>query len=89
VNTNKTNCILEFASSQNDIFSWRSQLSSKIHFQSILHSRIEKWALALTKFSLTYVPLKAMKAQIIANFLANYYVPLMTILKEKIYIIFV
>ncbi|MCH79701.1 hypothetical protein A2U01_0000455, partial [Trifolium medium] len=44
------------------------------HFllKPILHSRIAKWALALTEFSLTYVPLKAMKGQVIADFLANY-----------------
>ncbi|XP_058741269.1 uncharacterized protein LOC131613635 [Vicia villosa] len=37
----------------------------------ILHSRIGKWALALTEFSLTYVPLKAMKGQIVADFIVD------------------
>ncbi|XP_058740980.1 uncharacterized protein LOC131613318 [Vicia villosa] len=33
----------------------------------ILHSRIGKWALALTEYSLIYVPLKAVKGQITAD----------------------
>ena len=33
-----------------------------------------KWALASTELSLTYVSLKAMKAKVIADFLANYFV---------------
>lgn len=37
----------------------------------ILHSRIGKWDLALTKYSLTYVPLKAMKGQIIYDFIVD------------------
>lgn len=35
----------------------------------ILHSRIGKWALALTEYSLTYMPLKDMKMQVVANFI--------------------
>ncbi|XP_050914124.1 uncharacterized protein LOC127128795 [Lathyrus oleraceus] len=35
-------------------------------------SRIGKWALALTKYSLTYVPLKAMKGQVVADFLVDH-----------------
>ena len=38
----------------------------------ILHSRIGKWALALTEYSLTYAPLKAMKGQIVADFLVDH-----------------
>ena len=38
----------------------------------ILHSRIGKWALALTEFSLTYMPLKAMKGQIVADFIVDH-----------------
>lgn len=38
----------------------------------ILHSRIGKWALALTNVSLTYVPLKEIKGQIVANFLVDH-----------------
>src|SRR3954468_4752178 len=38
----------------------------------ILHSRIGKWALALTEFSLTYVPLKAMKGQVVADFIVEH-----------------
>lgn len=38
----------------------------------ILQSRIGKWALALTKYSLTYVPLKAMKGQVVADFLVDH-----------------
>lgn len=40
--------------------------------KTILHNPIGKYALALTKFSLMYVPLKAMKGQVVAYFLANY-----------------
>ncbi|XP_050887810.1 uncharacterized protein LOC127092955 [Lathyrus oleraceus] len=38
----------------------------------ILHSRIGKWELALTKFSLTFKPLKAMKGQIMADFIVDH-----------------
>ncbi|XP_050888671.1 uncharacterized protein LOC127093810 [Lathyrus oleraceus] len=44
----------------------------KKFIQPILHSRIGKWALALTKFSLTFKPLKAMKGQIVADFIVDY-----------------
>jgi len=40
--------------------------------KSILHNRIGKWTLALTKFSLTFVPLKTIKCQIITDFLADH-----------------
>ncbi|KAK2366564.1 hypothetical protein QL285_079929 [Trifolium repens] len=38
----------------------------------ILHSRIGKWALVLTEYSLTYKPLRAVKGQIVADFLAEH-----------------
>ncbi|XP_058722926.1 uncharacterized protein LOC131594741 [Vicia villosa] len=38
----------------------------------ILHSRIGKWALALSEFSLTYVPLKVVKGQIVADFIVDH-----------------
>ncbi|KAK2375089.1 hypothetical protein QL285_076003 [Trifolium repens] len=38
----------------------------------ILHSRIGKWALALTEYSLTYKPLKSVKGQIVADFIADH-----------------
>ncbi|XP_050875613.1 uncharacterized protein LOC127079251 [Lathyrus oleraceus] len=38
----------------------------------ILHSRIGKWALALTDFSMTFKPLKAMKGQIMADFIVDH-----------------
>lgn len=38
----------------------------------ILHSRIGKWALTLKEFSLTFKPLKAMKGQIVANFIVDH-----------------
>ena len=38
----------------------------------ILHSRVGKWALALTEYSLQFVPLKAMKGQAVADFLADH-----------------
>jgi len=38
----------------------------------ILHSRVGKWALALSKYSLTYQPLKSVKVQIVANFIVNH-----------------
>lgn len=38
----------------------------------ILHSRIGKWALALIEFSLTFKPLKAMKGQIMADFIVDH-----------------
>ncbi|XP_050897836.1 uncharacterized protein LOC127104712 [Lathyrus oleraceus] len=38
----------------------------------ILHSRIGKWALALTKYSLTCMPLKVVKGQVVADFIVNH-----------------
>lgn len=38
----------------------------------IMHSQIGKRALALTEFSLTYKPLKAMKGQIVAYFIVDH-----------------
>jgi ribonuclease HI/probable phosphoglycerate mutase len=40
--------------------------------KSILHSRIGKWALALTEYSLKYLPLKAVKGQVVADFIADH-----------------
>lgn len=38
----------------------------------ILHSRIGKWALALSEYTFTYVPLKAMKGQVVVDFIMDY-----------------
>lgn len=38
----------------------------------ILHSRIGKWDLNLTKYSLTYCPLKARKGQIVTDFIVDH-----------------
>jgi hypothetical protein len=38
----------------------------------ILHSRVGKWTLALSEFSLNYQPLKAIKGQIIADFIIDH-----------------
>ncbi|XP_039686971.1 uncharacterized protein [Medicago truncatula] len=38
----------------------------------ILHSRVGKWALALTEYSLTYQSLKAVKGQIVADFIVDH-----------------
>ncbi len=40
--------------------------------KSVLRSRIGRCLLALSEFSLTYVPAKAVKGQVIADFLANH-----------------
>jgi len=40
----------------------------------ILHSRVGKWALALTKYSLTYQSLKSVRGQIVADFIAGHLV---------------
>ncbi|XP_050896855.1 uncharacterized protein LOC127103652 [Lathyrus oleraceus] len=38
----------------------------------ILYSRIGKWALALTEFSLTYMPLRDVKGQVVTNFIVDH-----------------
>jgi len=38
----------------------------------ILHSRVGKWALALTEYSLTYKSLKAVNGQIVADFIVDH-----------------
>lgn len=40
--------------------------------KAILHSRIGKLALALTKYSLTYVPLKDMKGKVVTDFIVDH-----------------
>ena len=42
--------------------------------KSILHSRVRKWALALTEYSLTYKSLKSAKGQIVADFITDHLV---------------
>ena len=41
-------------------------------FKPTLHSRVGKWAIALTEYSLKYIPLKSMKGQVVVDFLANH-----------------
>ncbi|XP_050897537.1 uncharacterized protein LOC127104395 [Lathyrus oleraceus] len=38
----------------------------------IMHSRIGKWALALTEYSLTFMPLREMKGQIVSDFIVDH-----------------
>ncbi|XP_050914580.1 uncharacterized protein LOC127129439 [Lathyrus oleraceus] len=38
----------------------------------IMHSRIGKWALALTEYSLAFMPLRAMKVQIVSDFIVDH-----------------
>lgn len=40
----------------------------------ILHSRIEKWVLALIEYFLTYYPLKAVKGKRVTNFIVDHLV---------------
>ena len=37
-----------------------------------MHSRVGKWALALTEYSLTFMPLKAVKGQVISDFIVDH-----------------
>ena len=43
-----------------------------ILLKPILHSRVGKWALALTEYSLTYKSLKSVNGQIVADFIADH-----------------
>jgi hypothetical protein len=38
----------------------------------ILHSRVGKWALALSEFSLNVQPLKALRGKIVADFIVDH-----------------
>ena len=38
----------------------------------IMHSRVGKWALALTEYSLTFMPLRAVKGQVISDFIVDH-----------------
>lgn len=40
--------------------------------KSIPHSRIGKWALTLTEYSLTYVPLKVVKGKMVVDFIVDH-----------------
>nr|KYP38616.1 Retrovirus-related Pol polyprotein from transposon opus [Cajanus cajan] len=50
----------------------RSNVIKYMLGKPVLNSRIGKWALALTKYSLTSVPLKSTKGQVIADFLVDH-----------------
>nr|KYP76062.1 Retrovirus-related Pol polyprotein from transposon opus [Cajanus cajan] len=50
----------------------RSNVIKYMLCKLVLHSRIGKWALALTKYSLIFVPLKSTKGQVIADFLVDH-----------------
>nr|KYP59343.1 Retrovirus-related Pol polyprotein from transposon opus [Cajanus cajan] len=50
----------------------RSNVIKYMLCKPVLHSRIGKWALTLTKYSLTFEPLKATKGQVIADFHADH-----------------
>ena len=41
----------------------------------ILSGRLAKWALLLQEFEIIYVPQKAIKRQVVADFLANHPIP--------------
>nr|KYP60887.1 Transposon Ty3-G Gag-Pol polyprotein [Cajanus cajan] len=49
----------------------RSNVIKYMLCKPVLHSRVGKWALALTEYLLTFESLKAIKGQIIADFLAE------------------
>nr|KYP75499.1 Pro-Pol polyprotein [Cajanus cajan] len=50
----------------------RSNVIKYMLCKPVLHSRVGKWALALTEYLLTFESLKAIKGQIIADFLADH-----------------
>nr|KYP72165.1 Transposon Ty3-G Gag-Pol polyprotein [Cajanus cajan] len=50
----------------------RSNVIKYMLSKPVLHSRVGKWALALTKYSLTFEPLKSIKGQVIVDFLADH-----------------
>nr|KYP55434.1 Transposon Ty3-G Gag-Pol polyprotein [Cajanus cajan] len=50
----------------------RSNVIKYMLCKPVLHSRVGKWALALTEYSLTFEPLKAVKGQVLADFLADH-----------------
>nr|KYP45379.1 Transposon Ty3-I Gag-Pol polyprotein [Cajanus cajan] len=50
----------------------RSNVIKYMLCKLVLHSRIDKWALTLTEYSLTFEPLKSTKGQVIVDFLADH-----------------
>ena len=38
----------------------------------MLHNRIRKWALTLTEYSLAFMPLKAMKGEVVSDFIVDH-----------------
>nr|KYP59949.1 Retrovirus-related Pol polyprotein from transposon opus [Cajanus cajan] len=50
----------------------RSNVIKYMLGKPVLHSRIGKWALALTEYSLTFTPLKSTKGQVIVDFLVDH-----------------
>jgi hypothetical protein len=41
-------------------------------YQPILYGRIGKWAYALIEYNLTYEPLRALKGQVLADFIVKH-----------------
>ena len=50
----------------------KTDLIKYMLFYPILRGRIGKWMLALTEFSLQYIPEKAVKGQVLADFLVDH-----------------
>ncbi|KAI5347444.1 hypothetical protein L3X38_015323 [Prunus dulcis] len=50
----------------------KTDLIQYMQTRPMLRGRIGKWTLALTEFAFKYVPQKAFKGQVVADFLADY-----------------
>ncbi|XP_050890420.1 uncharacterized protein LOC127095832 [Lathyrus oleraceus] len=66
INQNKTKAIMETKAP-----STKKELQSLLR-KPIMHIRVGKWALALTEYSLAFMPLRAMKEQIVSDFIVDH-----------------
>ncbi|XP_058733345.1 uncharacterized protein LOC131604951 [Vicia villosa] len=61
-------------------YEWHVDVYVSSHFdvikhmlsKPIVHNMIGKWALALTEYSLAFLPLKAMKGQVVSDFIVDH-----------------
>ena len=73
--TKKNCCFISDSSQNKNLLGNKYKIGYLLRIKNIfkpLHNRIGKHTLALIEFSLTFVPLKAIKGQIVVDFLANH-----------------
>jgi hypothetical protein len=54
------------------VVAWQADVIKHMLYQPILRGRIGKWAYALIEYDLTYEPLRALKGQVLVDFIVEH-----------------